>query len=380
MKILIAPDSFKGTFAAPEIAALIRDALPKPLHAAVTLQPLADGGEGTMPILSEAANAEIVQTRVTGPLGDFITAAFGIAESPDRNSVKTAFIESAAAAGILLVPPSPLRPDRATTFGVGELVAAALNAHCKKIIVGLGGSATMDAGAGMLQALGVALLDKHGNSIAPGNHGLERLTHLDAASWNDVLHRLAGVTLMAAADVETVLLGERGCVKTFGVQKGMNPTDAETFEKNIAHFAALLEKHIGTSLQHHAGSGAAGGLGFALLALGGKIISGATLISDRVLLESKIRAADLVITGEGMFDPTSLTGKVVGHVARLCMKHNKRCVVVCGVSTISTAPGVESVLSLFEKKPDAVADAKRETAHRLTETLAAFFNRNYTTA
>lgn len=367
MKILIAPDSFKGTFSAKEIAEEILRALPIAYQNDVQIQPLADGGEGTVQVLAEALNATYQTVTVTGPLGEPVAASCAIAG-------ETMLIEMAAAAGLPLVPEGHLNPAQATAFGVGELIIYALGKGIKKIILGLGGSATVDGGAGALQALGAKLSGEDDREISKGNIGLDALKKVDLS---DAIKKLKGIRLILATDVSNHLLGINGAARVFGPQKGVPPNEIDDFDRRLEHYADLIEAAAGKSLRNIAGAGAAGGLAFGLLAVGGEIVPGFELVSDSVGLEEKLRETELVITGEGRFDHTSLSGKVVGNVIRLCHKHHVRCWVVAGRSDFiekdEQAIGVEEILTLFHEPEYDMHILRKETPLRLKRELADCF-------
>lgn len=367
MRILIAPDSFKGTFSAKEIANEILQALPAAYQANARIQPLADGGEGTVDVLADALCATRQTQKVTGPLGESVYALFALAGD-------MVLIEMASAAGLPLVPEGRLDPARATTYGVGELILHSLQSGVKKIVLGLGGSATVDGGAGALQSLGVNLLDKNGKEVSRGNSGLEELTQVDLSSAITKIS-CCGITL--ATDVTNPLLGEKGAVRVFGPQKGVKASEIETFEARLERYANLLEATAGKSLRDIPGCGAAGGLAFGLLAIGGHIVPGFELVSQVVSLESQIQNADLVITGEGKFDNTSLSGKVVGNMIGLCKKYQVRCWIVSGLSDFGEADlkslGVEKIIPLFPQPEKDLLMLKKQTVPRLRELLSCAF-------
>ncbi|NTW48444.1 MAG: glycerate kinase [Chlorobiales bacterium] len=366
MKILIAPDSFKGTFSAKEIAMEMRHALPVACQADARIQPLADGGEGTAQVLAEALNATYRTVTVTGPLGEPVIASYAVAG-------ETALIEMAAAAGLPLVPEGQLNPAWATTYGVGELVCHALETGVAKIILGLGGSATVDGGAGALQALGAKLLGKNGQDISKGNLGLGELKKIDLS---EAISKIKSTMLILATDVRNPLLGTNGAARIFGPQKGVRLHDIDSFESRLEHYADLIEMATGKVIRGTPGTGAAGGLAFGLLAVGGRIVPGFALVSEAVGLEEKVREADLVITGEGKFDKTSLSGKVVGNVIGLCRKHHVRCWVVAGLSDFGEKDvqplGLEKIVTLF--------DAPEHNLHVLKEQTPLKLNARFTTS
>jgi len=273
--------------------------------ARITCLPLADGGEGTLDVL-EAAGGTVRRHWVTGPLGEPVRAGFLLRRD------RTAVVEMAQAAGLLLVPRARRDPVRATTFGVGELVAAALAARARRIVVTVGGSATVDAGAGLAEALGARLLDAGGRSIPPGGLGLLRLAHLDVTA---VRRRLRGVSVLGATDVRSPLLGPRGA-RLYTAQKGATPAQMRLLDRALATFARVVRRDLGRDVARMPGGGAAGGLGAGLVAfLGAKLVPGADTIFDLLGLDAALRHADLVLTGEGSLDAQTAQGKLVARVA-----------------------------------------------------------------
>lgn len=368
-KILLALDSFKGTFSSQDIAQHIQSALPEPLREACAIQVLADGGEGFINVFKRCQDAQTHRVEVTAPLGEKIVAEF-------VQLGARAVMEMSAAAGLPLVKGN-LRPDLATTFGVGEMMRAAVDVGASEIVLGLGGSATCDGGAGALQALGVTLLDAAKRPVPFGNAGLAMLDTVDFSS----LALPASLSLVLASDVRNPLLGETGAIKTFGKQKGVAPEAMPDFEARLAHFADLAEAARHQRFRYCEGAGAAGGLGFGMLLLAPSlksvsIVSGFDLVSEFARLDEQIAESDLVITGEGKLDRTSFSGKLVGGVARLCQKHRKPCVVVAGLSELSAQEakhlGVEKVFAIFESAPPSLEIAKADTPIRLKTLLSNF--------
>ena len=327
MKVVIAIDSFKGSLssiAAGEAAAAgIRDAIPE---AETIVRPLADGGEGTVDALIAGMGGERRTVTVTGPMGRPVEAAYGILPGG------TAVMEMAAAAGITLVPGAERNPLVATTFGVGEMIADAIRAGCRRFVVGIGGSATNDGGAGMLQALGFGLVDAEGNGIPRGGTGLEKLDRIETAN---VLPELKECSFQVACDVTNPLCGERGASAVFGPQKGASPEMVARLDAALAHFAAVAG---GDAV--FPGTGAAGGLGFAFHAfLGGKLQRGVEIVLAETRLEDFVRSADVVVTGEGRLDAQTAMGKAPIGVAKLAKRYGKPALAFSGC----VAPDAETV-------------------------------------
>lgn len=315
MRILIAPQSFKGSLTAAEagqaIAQGVRAALPE---AVIDIVPVADGGEGTVQALVDATGGRIVQQVVTGPLGEPVQAFFGV-----LGDGRTAVIEMAACAGLPLVPPERRDPRITTTYGVGELILAALDYGCRRFITGIGGSATNDGGAGMAQALGAALLTSEGADIARGGAALATLASIETAGMDK---RLQECTFEVASDVTNPLCGPTGASAVYGPQKGATPEMVAQLDAALAHYAGIIERDLGLAVRDVPGAGAAGGLGAGLMAfLHARLRPGAQIVLEAVRLEEHMRAADLVITAEGQIDAQTAYGKSVGAVAGLAKRY-----------------------------------------------------------
>jgi glycerate kinase len=307
MKVLIAPDSFKGALSAPDAAAAmargVRRVWP---DAECILLPVADGGEGTLETLVAATAGRLFPRTVTGPLGEPVAAQWGF-----LGDGETAVVELAAAAGLTQVPPHRRDPKHTTTYGVGELLRAALaHSGVRRVIVGLGGSATNDGGAGLLSALGFRLLDAAGSPLPPGGAALSRLTAVERGL---LPFDPAAVSLLIASDVDNPLTGPRGASAVFGPQKGAMPTDVALLDDALSHYAAILGIDPARP-----GSGAAGGTTAALLWLFPNAVlrPGIDLVLDTIRFDAHLADADLVLTGEGRLDAQTLGGKAVAGVAR----------------------------------------------------------------
>jgi len=324
MKILIAPDSFKHSLsavaAASAIASGIREALP---NAEIVLKPMADGGEGTLDVLLATTGAELRQSAVQDPLGRKITASWGwLAES------QTALLELAAASGLMLLKSSERDACRTSSFGSGELIRKALKAGARRIILGIGGSACVDGGSGLLQALGTRLLNAQGAPITAGGAGLAELAQIDLSGLDK---RLKQVTLEVLGDVDNPLCGEQGAAAVFAPQKGANPEQVTRLEAALSHFAKLTKNHLGEDFSIHPGSGAAGGVGFALQAfLSAKIVPGAAKVAEVIELGNAMQNCDLVITGEGCLDAQTLHGKTVSGVLQIARQQSVPAIALAG--------------------------------------------------
>jgi len=303
MKIVIAPDSFKGSLTAIEVSDAIergvREVFPE---AEIVKVPMADGGEGTVQCLVNATGGEILQKEVIDPLGHKINASYGI-----LGDKKTAVIEMAAASGLTLVPENKRNPLITTTYGTGQLIKAALDQGRRKMIIGIGGSATNDAGAGMIQALGVQLLDTRRKEIGYGGSELIKVHQIDATKMDE---RIIQTKVLVASDVKNPLCGPNGASKIYGPQKGATPEVVEELDKSLAYFAEIIKRDLSKDIKDIPGAGAAGGLGAGLIAfLNAELRPGIDIIIEAVRLEQNIKDAVLVITGEGQISepPMSIT-------------------------------------------------------------------------
>lgn len=324
MKIVIAPDSFKESLSAAGVASALARGLRQALPAAEIREcPLGDGGEGTLDAVLAATGGEVREARVTGPLGEPVTARWGwLAEQ------RTAFVEMASASGLELVPRARRDVRVATSHGTGELLRAALDAGAERLVLAIGGSATNDGGAGVLQALGVRLLDGQGQALAPGGAALASLASLDLT---DLHPRLAAVEVVIAADVDNPLCGPQGASQIFGPQKGASPEQVRELDAALAHFATVTAATLGRDVSEQPGAGAAGGVGFAALAfLQATFRPGIEVVAELVGLEEALQGADLAVTGEGRLDGQTLRGKTPAGVLRLAQRHGVPVVAVAG--------------------------------------------------
>jgi glycerate 2-kinase len=334
MRVVIAPDKFKGSLTAPEAAeAMARGVAAVDPKTTIDRVPVADGGEGTVAALVAATGGTLHLATVTGPLGGRVEASYGLLG--DR---RTAVIEMASASGLALVPPQSRDPWRATTRGTGELLLAAVAAGARRVIVGIGGSATNDGGAGLGQALGFRLLDAEEREIGPGGGQRGRLARIDASDWRA---ELLSVEIAVACDVTNPLCGPQGASAIYGPQKGVIPTMVADLDRNLAHFAAIVVRDLGVSIRDVPGSGAAGGLGGGLIAFArGRLQPGIELVIEAVGLERRLRGADLCLTGEGSIDGQSAFGKTAVGVARLAKSQGCPTIAIAG----SIGPGAQAVL------------------------------------
>jgi glycerate kinase len=372
VRILIAPQEFKGSLTAAEaaeaIAAGVRRGAPR---AVLDVVPLSDGGPGLVDALAAAMGGTVVRTAVRDPLMRPIDATW--ARLPER----TAVIEMAAASGLSLLAADERDPLRATTFGSGELIRAALDAGCSTIIFGIGGSATVDAGAGAMQALGARLLDAEGAELPPGGAALARLARIDASGVDP---RLAASTIRVAADVRNTLCGPHGAAAMYGPQKGASPDDVVTLEHALQRFAGVADEQFCVDVMTVEGGGAAGGLAAGLMLIAPvRIEPGFAIVAEAVDLERRIATADLVITGEGRLDDQSAFGKTCARVAEMARRHGKRVIVIAGSveAREATLRMFDTVVSLTDggvSIDDAMRDGARlleRTAERVARDFAA---------
>jgi glycerate 2-kinase len=355
MRVLIAPDKFKGSLEAPEVAAHVSVGIEGVLDGVeVDRVPVADGGEGTVAAALAAGYAAHTAT-VSGPVGDPVEATFAV-------DGDVAVIEMAAASGLDVLPRRDGRPVldalRADTHGTGELIAAALDAGCRTIVLGVGGSASTDGGAGLLIALGVRLLDADGRPVAPGGGGLARLETVDVTGLDE---RLGRTEMVLASDVSNPLLGPTGAATVFGPQKGAGPDDVRLLDESLTRLTQRLARVLGDEVHGWAkaeGAGAAGGVGFAALAvLGAERRPGIEVVLELVALDQRLEGVDVVITGEGSLDSQSLGGKTPLGVARRAREHHVPTVLaVCGRTLLSEAEsraaGFDRVFALADLEPD----------------------------
>ncbi|WP_318368796.1 glycerate 2-kinase [Enterobacter sp.] len=345
MKIVIAPDSYKESLSASEVAQAIekgfREIFPQAHYVAV---PVADGGEGTVEAMIAATQGSEKVARVTGPLGTAVDARWGMS-----GDGKTAFIEMAAASGLALVPPELRNPLITTSRGTGELILHALDHGARNIIIGIGGSATNDGGAGMVQALGAKLCDANGTSIGYGGGSLNTLNTIDISGLDP---RLKACAIRVACDVTNPLIGEKGASRIFGPQKGATEALIVELDNNLAHYASVIKKSLRVEVKDVPGSGAAGGMGAALMAfLGAELRSGIEIVTEALNLEEHIHDCTLVVTGEGRIDSQTINGKVPMGIATVAKKYHKPVIGIAGslthdVGVVHTC-GIDAVFSVL---------------------------------
>lgn len=336
LKVVVAPNAFKGTLSAPQAAAAIargvREVFP---DADIVEVPVADGGDGTTEALVGAHHGDRRSVEVEGPLGDPVTASFGLIEGG-----RTAVVELAESSGLALIPAERRDPRRASTYGFGQLLLAALEAGVGRMIAGIGGSATNDGGAGMAQALGYRLLDASGAELERGGAALIGLQRIDAS---DVDSRWRSVPVRVACDVTNPLTGPLGASAVYGPQKGAGPAAVAELDAALAHLAEVVARDLGKRVDRLPGAGAAGGAGAGLVAfLDASLVPGAPLVVEAAGFDSKLAGASLVITGEGRVDDQTAFGKAPGEVARRAKAAGVPVVLIAG----SKGPGWETLSSL----------------------------------
>lgn len=335
LRFVVAPDSYKGSLRSLQAGTIMARAIKEQFpDADIAMLPMADGGEGTMEALVSAASGTIVKRPASGPLGEAADTAYGIIHHD------TAVLETAMVCGLTMVPEAKRNPRHTTTRGLGELMRDALDRGCRKFIIGLGGSATNDGGMGLLRALGVKFLDESGRELAGFGKDTAKVHHVDFSGLDP---RLRECELIAASDVTNPLCGPEGASLIFGPQKGASAQEAAQMDKDLAHYAEAVERSLGKTLKHMGGTGAAGGLGFALLAIGARIVSGASIVEETTGLREHIARADWVITGEGRSDGQSLYGKLPVHVAKIAKEYGVPAILISG----SLGEGAERLYEHF---------------------------------
>ena len=374
MRVLVAPDCFTGTLSAPEAAAAIAAGWARSApHDEVVRLPLSDGGPGFIDVLSASLGGRIEAVSVADPLGRPTDASLLFVEAAGR---RTAYLESASAAGLHLLAPAERDPSRTSTYGVGQLLARAVEEGADRIVVGLGGSGTNDAGAGLLAALGVGRTER----LARGGLALAHIAPADLDGLAEAVRRLREVDLVVATDVDSPLLGPQGASAVFGPQKGATPAQVDALEVALAHLAAVVSEArpeprnlLGgapLAMAGRPGAGAAGGLGYALLLLGGRRVSGVGAVLEAIDVDARLARADLVVTGEGRFDGQSLSGKVVVGVADAAARHAVPVLVIAGQVAVgrreTVAAGIHGAYAVAETPAD-VPGALAEPAARLAD-------------
>lgn len=376
--ILVAPNAFKGSLSAGEAASIIQNGIRNSsLNAEVTQLPVADGGDGTLDVLVQATGGKTVSIEVQDPLQRSITAEYGILG--DGN---TAVVEMARASGLSLLGEDERRPLETTTYGTGQLMRDAIENGCDTIIVGIGGSATVDGGTGMARALGYQFLDESGSNVPQGGGNLQRIREIQRGSF---AQNLKEVEITCACDVTNPLTGERGAANVYAPQKGASPDEVNTLEQNLKHLEQLLPDQLDVDVQDVEGGGAAGGLGAGLYAFcDARMKPGVELVFEHINLEKHLETHDLVISGEGELDQSSLEGKASVEVARRAKTSQTPCLLICGTVQISSPRNLvkarsAGITSWFSTRSDAMSINEcmghaetllENTTERVFETIA----------
>jgi glycerate kinase len=370
VRVVIAPDKFKGTLDAAAVAAALGVGWRRADHRArVEEIPVADGGDGTLEALVAALGGEIRRATVTGPLGDPLDAAYGLVPSAGG---LMGVVEMAGASGLALVDDGRRDPLRASTRGTGELILAACAHRPAQVMVCIGGSATNDAGAGMAQALGARLLDERGEELPPGGAALDGLARIDLTE----LHlSVRDVEFLVACDVDNPLTGPQGASAVYGPQKGASPEEVALLDRALGHWAALVHRDLGIDVRDQPGAGAAGGLGAGLVAyLGARLRPGFELVAEAMGLPARVEAADVVVTGEGRYDSQTERGKAPAGVLRLAREARRRTALVAGQIEDGARPEADVVYSLAERAGLEEAIARpRELLEEAGEAVARRF-------
>jgi glycerate kinase len=360
MKIVIAPDSFKESLTAlavaNEIEAGFREFFPDAQYVKL---PVADGGEGTVQAMIDASGGRRIELQVTGPLGEPVSAFYGL-----MGDGATAVIEMAAASGLELVPPARRNPLHTTSYGTGQLILDALDAGARRFVLGVGGSATNDGGAGMLQALGGRLLDAAGADLNAGGGALAALARIDLSGLDA---RIKDCVFDIACDVSNPLVGPQGASAIFGPQKGATAAMVEQLDANLRRYAEVIARDLGRQVAEVPGAGAGGGIGAGMMVfLGGRLRPGSEIVMAAVGLDAAVADADLVITGEGRIDSQTIHGKTPIGVARVAQRHGKPVIAIAGGlasgAAVVHAHGIDAVFGAVSRPctvEEALADAAR---------------------
>ncbi len=368
MNILIAPDKFRGSLEAAEVCeAVEKGVLMACPSAHVIKTPLADGGEGTAAILTKNQNGRFTEITAADPLGRSIRAVYGIS-----GNGKTAYIEMSAASGLQLLPKEEQNPLFTSTYGTGEMIAHALETGVSTIILGIGGSATTDAGTGMARALGFRFLDEAGTEVTPNGENLLRIRSIDDSGKHPLL---AQCNVIVACDVTNPLYGPNGAAYVYGPQKGADEAGVLLLDKGLMSFAQVAAAHFHVPLDNAPGAGAAGGVGAgAVWFLGAGLHEGIRIVMEQLEIPAKIKRMDLVITGEGKADEQTLSGKVVKGLASLCKESGIPLALLCGTLAITPKQAEEAGITYAASilnRPTDLKTAQEEAAERVTE--AAYY-------
>lgn len=373
MKVVISIDSLKGSLSSMEAATAIKEGiLEVNKETEVVIMPLADGGEGTVDALVEGMNGQAILTSVMGPIEEKVEAKYGI-----LSDGKTAIMEMAQAAGFALVPAEKKNPLYTTTYGVGEMIKEAIEKGCRNFIVGIGGSATNDAGVGMLQALGFEFYDEKNNLVGLGGHVLNKIKKIKI---DNRLKKLDQCSFKIACDVNNPLYGENGAAYIYGPQKGATPEIVKELDEGLRNFAQVVKADLEMDIAEVPGVGAAGGMGFAFLGfLNSKLESGIKIILDEINLDDTVKGADIVITGEGRLDNQTAMGKAPIGVAKIAKKHGAKVIAIAGCTTDDAVrcneEGIDAYFSIVNSAMTIEEAIKKETAIKnMKSTTIQVFN------
>ena len=373
MRVVVAPDKFKGTLTAREAARAVAEGWRSvDRKAEIEEVPIADGGEGTLEALLAALDGRLERLPATGPLGDPVIAEYGLADTPGG---LLAIVEMARASGLELLSEQRRDPLRATTYGTGELIVEACRHRPRRLLVCIGGSATNDAGAGMAQALGIRLQDAEGRDLPPGGAALPRLARIDLGGLDRAVR---DVEIIVATDVRNPLIGPQGASVVYGPQKGASPEDVARLDQALGHFAAVVHRDLGIDLRHEPGAGAAGGLGAGLLAfLGARLRPGFEVVAEILRLPERLAAAGVAVTGEGNYDAQTGYGKAPAGLLRLAREARCRTVLIAGRVEEGAEPPADVVYSLVERSgPDEAMARARELVIEAAAEAAATMGEN----
>jgi len=366
LKILVAPNAFKESLSAIDAARAIAKGVRRGLPNARVIEiPIADGGDGTLEAVISGTSGRILKAGVMGPLGNRITAEYGI-----TGDGRTAVIEMSRASGLALVPPARRNPMRTTSFGTGQLIQAALDYGVHSILLGIGGSATVDGGIGALQALGASFLDRHGKSVGHGGSGLLAIEKIDLSHLDPGLKRVA---ILVACDVDNPLTGPKGAAAVFGPQKGATPEMVKQLDHGLSRLAVLIEQTTGRQFVRIPGTGAAGGIAGSFMGLlGARLRPGSELVFDLLKLDKIVPKMDWVITGEGQIDFQTQFGKGPGMLAKLAARHGVPVVGIAGSVADNarklTSKGFTALFSITNQPMDLAT--AMQGAPRLMERIA----------
>jgi len=363
MKILVAPNAFKEALSAKEAGEAIKGGLLRALpNSDIVVLPIADGGDGTIEVLVEATNGEFIEKEVTGPLGERVVAKFGI-----LGDGETAVIEMARSSGLALVPREKRNPAITTTYGVGELIRSALERGAKRILVGIGGSATNDGGAGMAQALGAKLLDKDGNELPFGGLALKDLASIDISNFHPLAKECEVIVM---ADVKNPLCGPEGASYVYGPQKGGTKELIEELDRALFNFAQVIKRDLGKDILNLPGAGAAGGLGGGLVAfLNARLRPGIDVVLEILNIEERLKGVDIVISGEGKIDGQTIFGKGPAGIAKKAKEKAIPVILLGGAvdedADILRKEGLVDALFSITRGPITLEESIRQTREQL---------------